>query len=163
MKNRAFTLIELLVVVLIIGILAAIAVPKYQEAVEKSIMQEAIVNLKAIAQAQDVFYLQNGRYATNLETDKLDISIPGEIKNNTQTGLSGNRIMTKYFIYAANTGAGLAKGVAHRIQEGITDYQNNAPYYLYIYPADNRLYCTYTKGNDIQKKLCDQIKRNGYL
>ena len=114
MNNKAFTLIELLIAVLIIGILAAIAVPKYREAVEKSIMQEAITNLKSISQAQDIFYLQNGRYATVHEMDKIDIAIPGEIVSRTQTGLEGRRIKMEYFIFGANTSEPGRKGVAHR-------------------------------------------------
>ena len=162
MKNKAFTLIELLVVVLIIGILVAIAVPQYQKAVEKTIMQEAIVNLRTIAKANDVFYLQNGRYANYSEIDKLDISVPGEIKTSSATALDGNRIMTKYFIYAPNFGSGGAKAIAHRVKEGISDYQNNAPYYMYI-NRTNRLYCIVGKGTSIQNKLCSQIYQNGYL
>ena len=96
--KRGFTLLELLVVVLIIGMLAAIAVPKYQESVEKAIMQEAIINLKAIADANERFYMINGRYADCSEMSLLDIEIPGEIKKWSQTSLSGKRIMTKYFI-----------------------------------------------------------------
>ena len=77
MKNKAFTLIELLVVVLIIGILAAIAVPQYQKAVEKSRASEAFLLLKSLKDAKDVYSLShpNGAIPTLAE---LDINIPGE-------------------------------------------------------------------------------------
>ena len=76
MKNQAFTLIELLVVVLIIGILAAIAIPQYQKAVSKSHATEAILNLKTLKKAQDAYYLANGKYANDLTKLDLDFT-PG--------------------------------------------------------------------------------------
>lgn len=68
-----FTLIELLVVVLIIGILAAVAVPQYQLAVMKSRVSALMPLLRSISDAEDAFYLANGYY-THIKN--LDIALP---------------------------------------------------------------------------------------
>lgn len=74
--KKGFTLIELLVVVLIIGILASIAIPQYQQAVEKSRATQAITLLKSISQAADIYYIANGSFPNSL-TD-LDIEFPAD-------------------------------------------------------------------------------------
>lgn len=62
LNDGAFTLIEILVVVLIIGILAAIALPQYQRAVLKARVVEVEINLRAMYQSIERYYLENGRY-----------------------------------------------------------------------------------------------------
>ena len=72
--KKAFTLIELLVVVLIIGILAAIAVPQYQKAVMKANLHRGVSLVESLYQAQQAYYLAHGDFATDI--DALDVSIP---------------------------------------------------------------------------------------
>ena len=114
MKNQeqGFTLIELLVVILIIGILAAVAVPQYQRAVEKSHAAESLVITKAIAIANNAYYLANGAYATDIEA--LDIEVPG-----TSVIAGGmNRRQSNWFEYGARASyntAGTVIALANRL------------------------------------------------
>ncbi len=90
--TKGFTLIELFVVVLIIGILAAVAVPQYQRVVEHNRAMEAFTLLRAIAHAQQIYYLQNGEYARTFS--QLDFSLPKNYTGNKQV-ISGVATDTK--------------------------------------------------------------------
>jgi type IV pilus assembly protein PilE len=63
-QDAGFTLIELLVVVLIIGILAAIAVPQYFKVVEKGKSSEVLTTMDSIRGAQERFLAMSGNYCT---------------------------------------------------------------------------------------------------
>ena len=113
--RKGFTLIEVLVVVLIIAVLAAVALPQYNKAVEKARMTEAITLVRAIANANQVFYMANGRYAASTELSLLDITIPG-----LPSGPSKTRIDTQYFQYSPTGTDGKSLALAKRLPEFYT-------------------------------------------
>ena len=67
-KRKGFTLIELLIVVVIIGILAAIAIPKFANTKEKAVKSSLLSDLKNLATAQEAFYADSSTYATTYGT-----------------------------------------------------------------------------------------------
>ena len=145
-NGTAFTLIELLVVVLIIGILAAVAVPQYQKAVEKARATEAMIILRSIADANRRYYMANGEYTWSLAN--LDIEIPGEDVVVSEM----DRKETKYFEYGSrmlnttNTDGSIA--IASRLPRA-------SSYLLVSFAAQPTIYCKgyTTSGVEMCKTL----------
>jgi len=67
-NNKGFTLIELLIVVVIIGILAAIAIPKFSATREKAYFAAMKSDLKNLASQQEIYYANNYTYTTDKAT-----------------------------------------------------------------------------------------------
>ena len=130
-NNKGFTLIELLVVVLIIGILAAMAMPQYFKAMERSRMTEAVTLLANIAQAQQRKYMQINSYANNYSG--LDVAPKGATAGNyctkgvldaAKTGCTkGNGFLVS--LEQTNTGLNKGNAVAKRVGPGTLQYQYN--------------------------------------
>ena len=66
--RKGFTLIELLIVVVIIGILAAIAIPKFANTKQKAVKASMVSDLRNLATAQEAFYADSSSYATTYGT-----------------------------------------------------------------------------------------------
>lgn len=141
-----FTLIELLVVVLIIGILAATALPQYQKAVEKARLTEAITAVENIARAQDLYYLANGKYTQDINDLDLDY---GNLKDASYGGLPAKE--TEHFLFAASNCVGEQhlKALVQRRPAG-------AKYALHIDLDGNRGNVKYANISAYESKLVDE-------
>ena len=74
-NKKGFTLIELLIVVVIIGILAAIAIPKFSSTKEKAYVASMKADLKNLTNVQEAFYADSGKYASKAD---LKVGTPYE-------------------------------------------------------------------------------------
>ncbi|PYO67284.1 MAG: hypothetical protein DMD71_07780, partial [Gemmatimonadetes bacterium] len=67
-NRKGFTLIELLIVVVIIGILAAIAIPKFANTKEKAYLASMKSDLRNLVTAEEAYFADSVKYTTNLGT-----------------------------------------------------------------------------------------------
>ena len=105
--TKAFTLIELLVVVLIIGILAAVALPQYQKAVWKSRTAEMASVLSSLANAEQSYFLANNTYA---DFDDLDIEFPLESTSSGPCHMDGTKRKKGTITFTNYMGANIVEG-----------------------------------------------------
>jgi type IV pilus assembly protein PilA len=77
MKEKGFTLIELLVVIAIIGILAAIAIPQFQEYRQRGYDAGARSDLRNAATAEEAYFIDNDKYVSCDSASECITSLPG--------------------------------------------------------------------------------------
>ena len=102
-KERAFTLTELIIVLVIIGVLASIALPRYQVTIEKMRSAEGVNILTALLGAQKRYAAENdGDYTSN--RGDLDVTIPASANFNAPTVSASNPIARIRRIDSATSG-----------------------------------------------------------
>ncbi len=171
---KGFTLIELLVVVLIIGILAAVALPQYQKAVEKARLSEALTLISDAQKGLDAWLLTNGGMPTTTtwfigcvenSTNKcsvLDIDVASALTCDQE---SGTICRSKHFAYQARCSGSTCTITAFRAKNGDIDHN---PWEIWM-DVDKtgtngpwKKYCGYCGDDSPYKLLCEGLAPQGW-
>ena len=152
-NNNAFTLIELLVVILIIGILAAVALPQYKKAVWKSRNTQLKTIVASVAQAQEAYYMANGSWAGSFDELDLDLPLQAGEKTCGYTTLGTDSVRKGKDFEILLTSADL------QTEGNITAVWTEGPYQcdgFYWGSTGKKIYC---RQSGLTSKFCTEIER----
>ncbi len=130
-QKRGFTLIELLVVVMIIGILAAVALPQYARAVEKARAAEAISIAEALHKGLSLYFLVNQSFPTSFED--LDVTIDPNASKTFDAVMGGRYGTTGFRV--------------RRLGKGFSAWDNDYYEIVYAYDNNGQLVARYCSGH----------------
>ncbi len=119
-RKIGFTLIELLIVVVIIGILAAIAIPKFSSTKGQAFLAAMRSDLRNLATAEESYYYSNNAYSNNLGSLNYlsSVGVTVSIPEATSGGWSGSATHTALGAEKCTVYFGTAAAVAPSTLEG---------------------------------------------
>ena len=144
LKKKGFTLIEVLIVILIIAILAAIALPQYERAVNRTRLTEAFLMGRFFRDAQRMYFMRTGRYADTYEELGIDMPPDGVL-------VSPAKIRVKKYTYSI-----MELGGARVTVEGLP----GGVALLFMYDGRNRC-CSYASSDWKGTALCRILGAKG--
>ena len=117
--RKGFTLIELLIVVVIIGILAAIAIPKFATTKEKAYMATMKTDLRNLVTAQEGYFSDNQAFTTDLTALNFDPSTNVTVVVNSAANADWDATATHALVSGKQCDVGVGTGVPAGGKEGV--------------------------------------------
>jgi len=87
-NTKGFTLVELIVVIIVVGVIAGLAIPRYSRGIEQSYENDATLQLKAIHSTNKIRFIRTGQY---WPVNQVNMDL-GEINNNLGLSIIANNV-----------------------------------------------------------------------